>query len=79
VSESYDWRQVRDVLLHLGFIEIITPDDNVLFFQNPEKGLVKLRKYDIDTKQLEIISEIIKFLFDEFIKLCEKAKKHQFK
>ena len=54
--------------------EIITDDNNVLFFQNPERGIAKLRKYDegVDLTQIETICQNINFPVDEFIRLCER-------
>ena len=71
-------QQVRDVLLYLKFYEIITPDPAVLFFQHPERGLVKLRKYEqgLDKVQVEAICELIKLPFNEFNELYQKARKH---
>jgi hypothetical protein len=54
--------------------EIITEDDNILFFQSPERELAKLRKYEegVDVIHVEILCENINFPVEEFIKLCEK-------
>lgn len=54
--------------------EIINEEDTVLFFQSPERGLVKLRKYEegVDVVHIEILCQNVNFPVEEFIKLCEK-------
>lgn len=53
--------------------EIISDDNSVLFFQNPERGLIKLRKYGggVDLTQIEIMCQNINFSVGKFITLCE--------
>jgi hypothetical protein len=61
--------------------EIITEDDNILFFQSPERELAKLREYEegVDVIHIEILCQNINFPVEEFIKLCEKHMHHQSK
>jgi hypothetical protein len=56
--------------------EILTDDNNVLFFESPERGLTKLRKYEegLDEVHIEILCQNINFPLNEFIKLCEKYR-----
>lgn len=77
MAKSYHWKQIRHVLLGLGFIEIIPADDQVLFYQHPERNLIKLRKYDVDTIQIQVMCENNNLDFNEFIILLEKDKKHE--
>jgi hypothetical protein len=56
--------------------EIMTDDNNVIFFQSSKRGLAKLRQYEegVDVIHVEIICQNINFPVDEFIKLCEKYR-----
>jgi hypothetical protein len=56
--------------------EIITDDNNVIFFQSQERGLAKLRKYEegLDVVHIEILCQNINFSVNDFIKLCEKYR-----
>ncbi len=56
--------------------EIITDDNNVIFFQSPKRGLAKLRHYEegVDVIHVEIICQNINFPVNEFIKLCENYR-----
>jgi hypothetical protein len=68
---------VRRVLSsELNMSEIMTDDNNVLFFQSSKRGLAKLRQYEegVDAIHVEIICQNINFPVDEFIKLCEKYR-----
>jgi hypothetical protein len=79
LAQSYHWQQIRDILLHPKFYEIITPDTDVQFFQHSDLRLVKLRKYEngLDKVLVEVICQYIRLPFSEFNELYQKAKRHE--
>lgn len=73
VQKSYSWEKVRRVLLNLNFTEILPSDEDIRFYQYPEKGLVTLHPYieGVDTQQIKVMCDSIKFRFEDFVNLMD--------
>ena len=74
--DFYSWELIRRILLNLQFVEIITSDKEELFFQHPERGLYRLRKFErgLDINQVQVMCELIRLSFSQFIGLYEQAQ-----
>jgi hypothetical protein len=84
LTDWYDPRQIREVLLKIGYNEIIRDDYGIWYFIKDQQRLAKLRiklsprgHEIIDRLQVELMCEYNGIPFEQFDSLYKKAKKHK--
>jgi hypothetical protein len=75
----YKRRQIREVLIHEGYAELIGADEYTLYFLDKQGAIIANLNDEIFYKpQITLICESMGKTFEQFEDLYKKAKNHQF-
>ena len=71
----YPRERIENALRSLDFVEIITDDKNVIFYQNFDRGLVTIQKdwNELDEILVRVICQNIGMNFDEFVRIVNQS------
>lgn len=77
-GKVYHKKQVREILIHERYSEILAADKKTLYFQHHDGRFVAcLNEDELYLPQIENICDSMKITLDQFEELYRKAKHHK--